>query len=218
MCFNHIKSDKCSAGLPQLQYQSMINMIALCSVVNIALVALKCIMQQMALQIRPLQEVHCRIDLWGTSVYLRGVSVFIRVWCLIGHFRITLQFPRTTTWSRGFVPAFHTFAVFSRLKPRLQEIVRDNWKYWSVIRKSRRRVGRGGAMGANAPPPPPRAEKVRLEGCKDELTKKKEHQRWIFSSNLSTHAALHSVENLPEVVDHLKLCSWYRDQSTVAIR
>ena len=31
----------------------------------------------------------------------------------------------------------------------------------------------GGAMGANAPPPPPRAEKVRLEGSKDELTKKK---------------------------------------------
>ena len=36
-----------------------------------------------------------------------------------------------------------------------------------------RRVGRGGAMGANAPPPPTRAEKVRLEGSKDELTKKK---------------------------------------------
>ena len=52
----------------------------------------------------------------------------------------------------------------------------------------------------------PRAEKVRLEGSKDELTKKKRH-RGIFSSNLSTHAALHSVENLSEVVDHLKLCS-----------
>ena len=41
-----------------------------------------------------------------------------------------------------------------------------------------RHVGRGGAMGANAPPPlSPRTEKVRLEGSKDELTKKKERQR-----------------------------------------
>ena len=39
-----------------------------------------------------------------------------------------------------------------------------------------RRVGRGGAMGSNAPPPP-RAEKVRLEGYKDGLTKKREPQR-----------------------------------------
>ena len=62
----------------------------------------------------------------------------------------------------------------------------------------------GGAMGAEAPPPLPRAEKVRLERYKDELTNAKDES---FSSNLSTHSALHSVENLPEVVDHLKLCS-----------
>ena len=38
-----------------------------------------------------------------------------------------------------------------------------------------RRAGRGGgAMGAFAPPPPPRAEKVRLERAKDE---RKERQR-----------------------------------------
>ena len=39
-----------------------------------------------------------------------------------------------------------------------------------------RRVGRGGAMGANTPPRRA-AEKVRLEGSKDELTKKRERQR-----------------------------------------
>ena len=54
---------------------------------------------------------------------------------LIDHFRITLQFPRTITWSRGFVTSFHTFAVFSRTKPRLQVIVRGNWSViwmWSI--------------------------------------------------------------------------------------
>ena len=54
-------------------------------------------------------------------------------------------------------------------------------------------------MGVNAPPPP-RAEKFRLEKAKDE---RKERQRGIFSSNLSMNAAFHSVENIAEVVDHL---------------
>ena len=57
-----------------------------------------------------------------------------------------------------------------------------------------RRVGRGGAIGANASPP--RAEKVRLYRAIG-------HQRWIFSSNFSTDAAFHSVENISEVADHL---------------
>ena len=52
-------------------------------------------------------------------------------------------------------------------------------------------------------------EKVRLEIVKDELTKKKERQRWIFSPNLSTHVAFHDAENIPEVVDHFLLCSCY---------
>ena len=42
-----------------------------------------------------------------------------------------------------------------------------------------RRVGRGGAMGANAPPPPP-AEKVRLERAKDKLTRKKNAKNESF--------------------------------------
>ena len=65
----------------------------------------------------------------------------------------------------------------------------------------------GGGRGCNGcertPPPIPPAEKVRLERSKDKRTRKKERQRWIFSCNLSTHAAFHSVENRPEVVDHL---------------
>ena len=47
----------------------------------------------------------------------------------------TLQFPPTIIWSRGFVPSFHTFAAFSRTKPRLQVIVRGNWSViwkWSI--------------------------------------------------------------------------------------
>ena len=38
------------------------------------------------------------------------------------HFRVTLQFPRTITWSRGYVHGFHTLAVFARTKP-----IRRNW-------------------------------------------------------------------------------------------
>ena len=72
-----------------------------------------------------------------------------------------------------------------------------------------RRVGRGGAMGANAHPPPPTGRKGPPGRIQRWTYEKTERQRWIFSSNLSTHPALHSVENLPEVVDHLKLCSWY---------
>ena len=83
----------------------------------------------------------------------------------------------------------------------------------TIEMQARRQGGGVRWLRTHPPPPPPRAEKVRLEGCKDELTKKKERQRWIFSSNFSTHAALHSVENLPEVVDHLKLCSGYRDHA-----
>ena len=55
-------------------------------------------------------------------------------------------------------------------------------------------------MGTLVPPPPPRAEKVRLERAKDE---RKERQRWIFPSNLPMNAAFYSVENTSEVVDHL---------------
>ena len=40
-----------------------------------------------------------------------------------------------------------------------------------------RRVGRRGCDGFERTPPPPRAEKVRLEGSKDGLTKKREPQR-----------------------------------------
>ena len=53
----------------------------------------------------------------------------------IDHFWITLEFPRTITWSRGFVSSFYTFAVFSRTKPQLQVIVPGNWSVtwkWSI--------------------------------------------------------------------------------------
>ena len=69
-------------------------------------------------------------------------------------------------------------------------------------------------MGANAPPPPPRVEKVRLEGFKDELTKKKEAKDESFLLICPTHAAFHSVENLTEVADHLKKCVHDIDLST----
>ena len=52
--------------------------------------------------------------------------------CCIDYFWITLQIPRTITWSQGSVPSFRAFDVFSRTEPRLQVIVRG---YWSVIRK-----------------------------------------------------------------------------------
>ena len=75
-----------------------------------------------------------------------------------------------------------------------------------VLSQARRQGGCDGCECTPPPPPPPQAEKVRLERSKaDELTNVKDES--IFSSNLSTHAALHSVENLPDVVDHLKLCS-----------
>ena len=48
-------------------------------------------------------------------------------------------------------------------------------------------------MGANAPPPPAGDENVRLERAEDELTKTKNAIDEYFSSNLSTHAAFHSV-------------------------
>ena len=71
-----------------------------------------------------------------------------------------------------------------------------------VLSQARRQ---GGCDGCECTPSP-QAEKARLERSKaDELTNAKDES--IFSSNLSTHAALHSVENLPDVVDHLKLCS-----------
>ena len=82
----------------------------------------------------------------------------------------------------------------------------------------------GGCNGCERTPPPyPHGPKRSAwKDPKMNLRKKKERQRWIFSSNLKMHAALHSVENLPEVVYHLKLCSWYwfiyRDQSIVIIR
>ena len=62
---------------------------------------------------------------WNSQLDI-GNSIYI-----IDHFRIALQFSRSINWSRGFVPRFHTFAEFSRMKPRLQVIVRGNW---SVIR------------------------------------------------------------------------------------
>ena len=78
-------------------------------------------------------------------------------------------------------------------------------------------------MRTHPSPPSPTgaAEKVRLDKARDDLTKKEEYQRLIFSSNLSTHVASHSVENGPEVVDYFNcvhvivIC---RDQSIVVIR
>ena len=52
----------------------------------------------------------------------------------IDHFRNTLQFPRTITRSRGFVPSFLSPAVFSRTKPRLQVIVRRKWSESGILR------------------------------------------------------------------------------------
>ena len=73
--------------------------------------------------------------------------------------------------------------------------------FWNFS-SSTGRVGRGGAMGANAtpPPPPPQAEKVHLEGAKDE---KKITPKINLSSNLPMNTAFYGVENIPEVVDHL---------------
>ena len=57
-------------------------------------------------------------------------------------------------------------------------------------------------MRTQTPPLFPRAEKARLERAEDELMKK-ERQRQIFASNLLKHTAFHSVQNIPDVVDHL---------------
>ena len=78
-------------------------------------------------------------------------------------------------------------------------------------KKEAQALRQGVAMGATHPSPHflPTGRKVRPERVEDELTKRKERQRLIFSSNLSTYAAFHSVENISKVVDHLKLCSCY---------
>ena len=52
-----------------------------------------------------------------------------------------------------------------------------------------------GAMGANAPPPPPPSHGPKRSAWKEpkKNLRKKERQRWVFSSNLSTTRSRNSI-------------------------
>ena len=71
-------------------------------------------------------------------------------------------------------------------------------------------------MGANAPPPPPPhgSKRSAWKDSKMNLRKKKDAKDESFLLICPTHAAFHSVENLPEVADHLKKCVHDIDLST----
>ena len=81
---------------------------------------------------------------------------------------------------------------------------------WGYLHQRGQVRRQGGAMGANAPPHWPKRSAWK------EPKKRKERQRGIFSSNLSTHAAFHSVENIPRLL--IIIDQYLRDQSMVLIR